>query len=551
MASRGKSGSPPAKGGPQRRTSPTKTASKRATQTQRASGPTRSGSKPRAGTRKDTRPLLYSGSDWTFDTLRRTYEAIEDIALNDLGLDIYPNQIEVISSEQMLDAYSSTGMPLMYRHWSFGKTFLREERQYKKGLRGLAYEIVINSNPVISYNMEENTMPMQTLVMAHAAFGHNHFFKNNHLFRMWTEADSILDYLEYARNFVSECEERHGERAVEQILDAAHALMPNGIFRYERPAALSLAEEQARHRERLAQEEADVNYLWQSLDAVQGTARDARTVDKHKSSMNLPEENLLYFIEQYSPILETWQRELLRIVRNVAQYFYPQRQTKVMNEGCACFVHYHVIHELHRRGQITDGALFEMLHSHTNVITQPDFDDPRFSGINPYALGFAITQDIRRICEDPTDEDREWFPMFAGRKDWRSFLKEVWANFRDESFIQQFLSPKVIRQFRMFAIADTEEASHYTVTDIQDARGVRGVRDVLARNHDLSVMDPDIQVVDVDLLGDRSLHLVCHSQHGARLDEADRDRVLAHVRRLWGFDVTLEEEASDQPLKVA
>ena len=114
---------------------------------------------------------LFDGSDWKFDTLDRTYDAIAEIALGDLGLDIYPNQIEIISSEQMLDAYSSGGMPLMYQHWSFGKHFVREEMMYRKGYAGLAYEIVINSSPCISYNMEENSMPLQTLVMAHAAFG--------------------------------------------------------------------------------------------------------------------------------------------------------------------------------------------------------------------------------------------------------------------------------------------------------------------------------------------------------------------------------------------
>src|SRR5690606_20797900 len=116
---------------------------------------------------------LFEGTDWNFETLRRTYEAIERIALEDLGLDVYPNQIEIISAEQMLDAHSAIGMPLMYPHWSFGKRFVREERLYRKGYTGLAYEVVINSNPCISYNMEQNTMAIQALVMAHAAFGHN------------------------------------------------------------------------------------------------------------------------------------------------------------------------------------------------------------------------------------------------------------------------------------------------------------------------------------------------------------------------------------------
>ena len=134
----------------------------------------------------------------------------KQVARDELGLDVYPNQIEVITAEQMLDAYSSVGMPLFYKHWSFGKHFAFQEASYRKGLMGLAYEIVINSSPCISYLMEENTATMQTLVIAHAAFGHNHFFKNNYLFKQWTDADGILDYLEFAKRYVAHCEERHG-----------------------------------------------------------------------------------------------------------------------------------------------------------------------------------------------------------------------------------------------------------------------------------------------------------------------------------------------------
>ncbi len=175
---------------------------------------------------------LFSGPNWDYASLRQTYEAIEKIALDELGLDVYPIQVEVITSEQMLDAYASVGLPLMYRHWSFGKRFAFHETLYRRGLQGLAYEIVINSNPCICYIMEENSMTMQTLVMAHAAFGHNHFFKNNYLFRQWTDANGILDYLSFARDYVAKCEERHGAEAVERVLDAAHALKDHGVNRY-------------------------------------------------------------------------------------------------------------------------------------------------------------------------------------------------------------------------------------------------------------------------------------------------------------------------------
>lgn len=120
---------------------------------------------------------LFDGADWDFSTIQRIHDACERIAIDELGLDVYPNQIEIITAEQMLDVYSSIGMPLFYKHWSFGKHFAHHEAFYRKGLRGLAYEIVINSSPCISYLMEENTATMQALVIAHAAFGHNHFFK--------------------------------------------------------------------------------------------------------------------------------------------------------------------------------------------------------------------------------------------------------------------------------------------------------------------------------------------------------------------------------------
>ncbi len=498
---------------------------------------------PRARAMKKQEPL-FEGADWTFETMRSVYDAIEDVARNDLKLDVYTNQIEIISSEQMLDAYSSIGMPLMYRHWSFGKHFVTNERYYRKGAMGLAYEIVINSDPCISYCMEENSMPMQTLVMAHAAFGHNHFFKANHLFRQWTDAGGILDYLEYARGYIAECEEIHGVSEVEAMLDAGHALMPNGVFRYRRPRAPSLREEQQRQEERQRHEEQTVNYLWSTLtDATHSASANAEAMER-KRELHLPEENLLYFLEHYSPVLKTWQRELLRIIRNIAQYFYPQKQTKLMNEGCATFVHFHIVNEMHARGLLSDGALLEILHSHTNVLFQPDYDDPRFSGINPYALGFAMMQDIKRICEDPTPEDREWFPEFAGEKDWRSVLAEAWANYRDESFVQQFLSPAVIRRFRMFAVTDKADDPYYLVSGIHDERGFHQVRDVLAQNYDVASQEPHVQVVDVDLLGDRKLMLQHVKRDGVPLDAELRDATLKHLRMLWGYDVALEEVAA-------
>jgi stage V sporulation protein R len=488
--------------------------------------------------------FLFEGAEWDFVTVRRVYDAIERIACEELGLDVFPNQIEIISAEQMLDAYCSIGMPLMYGHWSFGKRFVQHEALYRRGYQALAYEIVINSNPCISYYMEENTAAMQTLVLAHAAFGHNHFYKNNYLFKQWTDPDGVLDYLDFSKKYVAECEERHGAAAVEATLDAAHALMNQGVFRYKRRAKLKMGEYERRRRERSAYEEQTYSDLWRTVPQQPEKPAPPMTEQEalaRKRRLNLPEENILYFIEKNSPILHEWQRELLRIVRNMAQYFYPQRQTKLMNEGCATFVHYCIVNRLFDKGLISEGALLEILHSHSNVTFQPEFDDPSYGGVNPYALGFAMMQDIERISIAPTAEDRDWFPDIAGNGDWLGTLKDVWANYRDESFVRQYLSPHLMRKMRFFALSDKAAETRFRVDAIHDDNGYRSLRNAIADSYDLSESAPDIQVADVDLLGDRRLILRHYMRRGVGLATASRDRVLNHVRRLWGYDVHLQE----------
>ncbi len=493
-------------------------------------------------TRGDT--LIYRGSDWDFTTLGRIHDAIERIALDELGLDVYRPRIEVITSEQMLDAYASTGMPLFYKHWSFGKHFARNEALYRKGRQGLAYEIVINSNPCVVYVMEENSATMQAIVLAHAAFGHNHFFKNNYVFKQWTDADGILDYLAFAKGYIATCEDRYGAAEVERLLDAAHALMSHGVHRYPGKRKLDLRSEERRERERREHGERLFNDLWRTVPELRKTGKNGRRrpeIDRRRALLGLPEENILYFLEKTAPRLKPWQREVLRIVRLIAQYFYPQRQTKLMNEGCATFVHYRIMTRLHEAGRIDDSAFLEFLHSHTNVVTQPSYDDPRYNGINPYALGFAMMQDIERISTDPTAEDRHWFPDIAGSNDPYNVLKDIWANYRDESFISQFLSPSAIRAMGLFLVVDEDTKDELLVDAIHNERGYQKVRRALGRLYDVSRHDPDIQIVDVDLDGDRRLMLKHHVVDGVPLDEDDAERVLQHLANLWGYGVHLVE----------
>jgi spore cortex formation protein SpoVR/YcgB (stage V sporulation) len=483
----------------------------------------------------DAETPLPAGSEWSFEAIERYDREIGRIAAA-YGLDGYRHQLEIITAEQMMDAYASIGMPVYYHHWSFGKHFLATEKSYKRGQMGLAYEIVINSDPCIVYLMEENTLPMQALVIAHAGYGHNSFFKGNYLFRTWTSAESIIDYLVFARNVIAECEERYGEAEVEQLLDACHALMSVGVDRYKRPPKLSLTKERERRKEREAYLQSQVNDLWRTLPQRQekGEAGAERRFPEE------PEENLLYFIEKNAPLLEPWQREIVRVVRKIGQYFYPQRQTQLMNEGWACFWHYTILYDLYERGLIGDGFMLEFLQHHTNVVFQPPFNSRQFSGINPYALGFAMWRDIQRICREPTAEDREWFPDLAG-SDWREAMNFAMRNFKDESFIAQYLSPRLMREFRLFNILDDADEPRLRIEAIHDEQGYRTVRQHLAEQYNLGGREPDIQVWNVDLRGERSLTLRHFKYQGRPLGDT-RDVMLKHVAALWGFPVRLEEQ---------
>ena len=490
------------------------------------------------------REPISTGPDWTFELLEEYDKEIARIAKDKFKLDTYANQIEVIRSDQMMDAYASVGMPVSYNHWTYGKKFVSTEKNYSRGRMGLAYEIVINSDPCIAYLMEENSMTMQALVIAHACYGHNSFFKGNYLFRTWTDAEAIIDYLVFAKTYIADCEERHGVEAVESVLDSCHALMNYGVDRYKRPLPISAEAERIRQKEREHYIQTHLNDLWRTIPESQKDTDEP----PRQTFPEDPQENILYFVEKNAPHLESWQREIVRIVRKMAQYFYPQRQTQVMNEGWATFWHYTILNEMYDEGLVTDAFMLEFLTSHTNVVAQPEYDSPYYSGINPYALGFAMMSDIRRICEDPTEEDQRWFPDIAG-SDWLETLHYAMKNYRDESFIEQYLSPTVIRQFRFFALEDNEYKSTIDVTAIHDDEGYRRVREVLSQQYNLSSNEPDIQVYNVNVRGDRSLTLR-HYQHNERPLNEETAEVLKHMRRLWGYDVRLESFGDNQQARV-
>ncbi len=214
-----------------------------------------------------------------------------------------------------------------------------------------------------------------------------------------------------------------------------------------------------------------------------------------------------------------------------------------MNEGWATFWHYTILNHLYDEGRVTDRFMMEFLHSHTNVVYQPPYNSPYYNGINPYALGFAMFQDIKQICQSPTEEDYYWFPDIAG-KDWLDTLHFAMRDFKDESFISQFLSPKIMRDFRLFTVLDDDKNNYLEISAIHNEEGYRTIRNQLSAQYNLSNHEPNIQVWNVDLRGDRSLTLRYIPHDRAPLDKS-RQQVMKHIHRLWGFDVHMEQLNDD------
>lgn len=488
----------------------------------------------------ESKYLFRCDADWTFDLLEKTWVEIEKIAAEDLeminGVDYYKPVCEIVSSEQMLDAYSAVGMPNFYDHWSFGKQFVHESESYKKGEMGLAYEIIINSSPSLALLMADNDMTMQTLVMAHASVGHGFCFKTHYLFKEGTDAEGILDYIDFAKNYIRKCEEKYGEKEVELVLDACHALQNYGVDTYKR-----------KHKKSLSQEASELQSKIEFEDELQNYDDVARRtlppkIKKTKDDVMEPQENILYFIEKYAPTLPQWKREIIRIVRKMAVYWSPQMKTKVVNEGIATFTHYFIMNRLEEKGLIDAGSMIKFLASHTGVVAQQSWLSPYYSGFNPYTLGFSILMDVKRICENPTEEDKKWFPNLIGQR-WLDAVKFASTNFTDENFILQYLSPTVIRKLHLFEIEfNTDESSTATVIEIHDEEGYKKIRAALANTYSMINRRPNIQVTDADLKGSRTLTLRYFPYQNRDIQPTYADDVIQYIGTLWEFDVDLVQE---------
>lgn len=494
-------------------------------------------------------------------TLPRTWIALTErvfqiLAEEKYGLDCYDNRIDLIGPTQMLESYTSNGLPAFYQHWSLGKRSVAQEKAFEQGQMGLAFEIVINSDPCLSYCMANNTPVLQMLVISHAAFGHNNFFKRNYLFRDNTEAKYIIDDMEHLGEFIQKCERKYGESEVEELLDACHALQTHAVTHHIKRDPLS-PEEKKKRADAILEERLRLPTSKLDFGGSAAKKEGQQPEGKKRFVGDIHEENLLLYIANNAPEmhLPEWKREIMRQMAHVSQYFFPQGQTKMMNEGWASFWHYTMMHDMDDMGFMSESMMLEFYDNHAAVIRQPEFDEkiklrnrktgevfekPIYNGLNPYRVGIEMFMDIKRICEEPTDEDREWFPDIAGKGEWLDTLKFAMENFNDSSFALQYLSPKLMRDLKLFSLEQNMDERMITVTSIHDKDGFRDLRRAVADHYDRSNKMPHIEVNEYHFRTDRHLVLRHNKQDNRPINEADMQEVLKHIYALWEHPIVLE-----------
>ena len=160
-------------------------------------------------------------------------------------------------------------------------------------------------------------------------------------------------------------------------------------------------------------------------------------------------------------------------------------------------------------------------------------------------MGYNIFSEIERVCKEPTEEDKKWFPYLVG-EDWREMVKNAAFNFKDDGFILQFLTPNLIRKLRMFSILDDSGKPMLEVSHISNDDGYREIRSNLSKTYDISRHIPDIQVIEARIKGDRQLTLKHTTIDDMPLDEKEKNQVLKHIKTLWGYEAKVQSNAVPQ-----
>ncbi len=452
-------------------------------------------------------------AEYEISELESWDEKIKEV-VDSFGLNPFPQMFEVCDHEQMLGYMAYSGMPARYPHWSFGKSFEKQKTLYDLGIAGLPYEMVINSNPCLAYLMRDNTLSLQVLTIAHV-YAHNDFFRNNFTFRethpeytlekFKTHADRIRKYLENPAI---------GLEKVENMIDSGHALSMN-CRRFQSIKKLTHEEEIERMNER-SQPKTD---RFSDLSVQE----EIPPPDTSKIPLT-PEEDLLLFIRDYNRQLSEWERDILTIIHEETQYFIPQIETKVMNEGWASYWHKKIMEAL----DLPQEMRLEFMVRHNQVLR------PIPRGMNPYYLGFKIYEDIFERWENPSDEKKSEYGRKGGEGNEKIF--QVRESDRDESFIRQYLTKELMQEMDLYQ--HQQLGRDRVVSKVSSEEDWKEVKETIIKNIGMNSM-PVIKIHDADFEGAKKLYLV-HEFDGRELDGEYAKQTLKYLFKLWKSPVALD-----------
>jgi stage V sporulation protein R len=386
------------------------------------------------------------------------------------------------------------------------------------------YEVVINSNPSYAFLFETNSPTQNKMVIAHV-LGHIDFFKNNVYFSK-TNRRMVDEAALHARR-MADYEFKYGRKVVEEFLDAVLSIEehidPN--FFIKKPAEHKDDEADKKQQRR----EGPYDDLLSKAEIAKTASTDETADRRHKPSIEVPEKDLIYFMMKHSPSLEPWQRDVMAMLHEEMEYFIPQLQTKIMNEGWASIWHSRIMREL----DLPTDEHLEFAELHAGVVS------PHKGQLNPYYLGYKIFEDIEKRWDNPTDEEREKFGRRGGEG--RDKMFEVRELDNDISFLRNYLTEEMCEELDLFVyeLIDDED---WTVTEKRWER----VRDQITANK-TNFGFPYIEVVDGDYDGNRELYLM-HRFEGVELDMKYARKTLEYVYKLWGRDVHLETQVDDEPV---
>lgn len=439
------------------------------------------------------------------------------------GLDFYPMRYEICPSD-IIYTFGAYGMPTRFSHWSFGKTFNKMKMQYDFGLSKI-YELVINSNPCYAFLLDSNSLVQNKLIVAHV-LAHCDFFKNNAHFSKTNR--NMVESMTATAERIREYEMTHGALAVEQFIDAVLAIQehvdPSIVkpYRMSKDAYISSMQKRS-PQAKSAPPSSPYDDLW-SLEKEDSHQEQAQSV----SFPPQPEKDILWFIEEYSAILEPWQRDILTMLRDEMLYFWAQIETKIMNEGWASFFHQRIMREL----DLTSEETVEYAALNSSVV------QPSRHSLNPYYLGLKIFEDIEKRWDNPTPEERERFGRVPGRG--REKMFEVRENDADISFIRNYLTKDLVKDLDLYVFE--KKGPEWKITD----KSWENIRDQLAYAR-VNGGFPYLVVRNGDYLNNGELYLQ-HQFEGVELDLKYVERTLPYVYQLWGKTVYLETVVEDKAL---